>query len=67
MVVEPQGLVGGAGQLTAAATALASGWIYGLWGVEALFFGSAGLMAVLLVLGLWQGVNLMSPAEPPSA
>ena len=62
-----QGLVGGAGQLTAAATALASGWIYGLWGAEALFFGSAGLMAVLLVLGLWQGVSLMSPAEPPSA
>jgi MFS family permease len=56
-----QGLVGAAGQLTAAATALASGWVYGTWGEGTLFGGSAILMTVLLVLGLKQGSSLMGP------
>ncbi len=58
-----QGLIGAAGQLTAAATALGSGWLYGAYGAEVLFGGAAALMAVLLAAGLWQGSELMVPSE----
>ncbi len=61
-----QGLIGAAGQLTAAATALLSGWIYGTWGADILFGGSAALMVVLLSTGLWLGASLMSPPHPPT-
>ena len=61
-----QGLIGAAGQLTAAATALASGWLYGAFGAELLFGSSAVLMAVLLAAGLWQGAQLLIPAEARS-
>jgi len=59
-----QGLIGAAGQLTAAVTAFLSGWVYGAWGAQVLFGYSAALMAVLLTIGLWQGVSLMSPPRP---
>jgi MFS family permease len=59
-----QGLIGAAGQLTAAVTALLSGWIYGTWGAQVLFGGSAALMTVLLAVGLVQGASLMSPPRP---
>ncbi|MBJ21583.1 MAG: MFS transporter [bacterium] len=63
-----QGMIGAAGQLTAAVTALSSGWIYGAWGAGTLFGGSAALMAVLLATGLALGVALMfPPPHPPSA
>ncbi|MEE2663422.1 MAG: MFS transporter [Myxococcota bacterium] len=63
-----QGLIGAAGQLTAAATALGSGWLYGGFGAEVLFGGAAALMAILLAVGLWQGAELLVPAaDPPRA
>lgn len=58
-----QGLIGAAGQLTAAATALGSGWIYGSHGAGVLFGGAAALMTGLLVLGLWQGWELTRPSR----
>lgn len=60
-----QGMIGAAGQLTAAATALASGWVYGAYGADVLFGGAAASMAALLALGLWQGASLMGPPIPP--
>lgn len=57
-----QGLVGAAGQLTAAITALVSGVVYGAWGAEALFGGSAAIMVVLLAVGLYEGASLLRPA-----
>jgi predicted MFS family arabinose efflux permease len=57
-----QGMMGAAGQLTAAATALASGWVYGVYGPEELFTGAGILMAILLAVGLWQGASLMDPS-----
>ena len=60
-----QGMIGAGGQLTAAVTALASGWVYGEWGPGVLFGGSAAVMTLLLALGLWQGAGLMSPPLPP--
>ncbi len=59
-----QGMIGAAGQLTAAATALASGWVYGAFGPDVLFGSAAALMAALLALGLWQGASLMGPPLP---
>jgi hypothetical protein len=59
-------MIGAGGQLTAAVTALLSGWIYGEWGADVLFGGSAALMTLLLALGLWQGASLMSPPPPSS-
>jgi MFS family permease len=58
-----QGLVGAAGQLTAAITALVSGVVYGAWGAEALFGVSAAIMVVLLEVGLYEGASLLRPAE----
>jgi MFS family permease len=62
-----QGMIGAAGQLTAALTALASGWVYGAFGPATLFAGAAALMAVLLLLGLWQGASLLGPPVPVTA
>lgn len=59
-----QGLMGAAGQLTAAVTALLSGWIYGAWGPELLFGVSASAMVVLLAGGLLQGRELLHPKAP---
>lgn len=53
-----QGMIGAAGQLTAAVTAIGSGWVYGTWGADVLFGGAAALMAVLLAAGLSQGAAL---------
>ena len=61
-----QGLIGAAGQLTAAVTALMSGWIYGAWGAQVLFGGSAAMMIILLAAGLWEGAPLMSAPSAPS-
>jgi len=58
-----QGLIGAAGQLTAAATALGSGWLYGEFGAEVLFGGAATCMTVLLAAGLWQGAALLVPVR----
>jgi DHA1 family multidrug resistance protein-like MFS transporter len=56
-----QGLIGAAGQLAAALTALATGWVYGAWGAPTLFVGGAALMTGLLAIGLWQGRELTAP------
>jgi predicted MFS family arabinose efflux permease len=62
-----QGLVGAAGQLTAALTALVSGVVYGAWGPEALFGGGAAIMTVLLAVGLYEGASLLRSADPANA
>ena len=61
-----QGLVGATGQAVAAVTAIGSGTVYQFQGAAVLFSGSAAIMLVLLVAGLWQGRALMAPsvAEP---
>ena len=63
-----QGLVGATGQAVAAVTAIGSGTVYQFLGAATLFGGSAAIMLVLLVAGLWQGRALMAPpsaeAEP---
>lgn len=61
-----QGLVGATGQAVAAVTAIGSGAVYEFQGAAVLFSGSAAIMLVLLVGGLWQGRALMVPpaAEP---
>ena len=62
------GLIGAAGQVTAALTALGSGWLYGAYGAPVLFGGAAALMTLLLVAGLHQGAALIVPAPAhPSA
>jgi MFS family permease len=61
LLASGQGLIGAAGQLTAALTALATGWVYGAWGAPTLFVGGAMLMAGLLLVGLWQGRELTAP------
>jgi MFS family permease len=57
-IASGQGLLGAAGLVTAAATALAAGWIYGAWGALALYSASAALMIVLLAAAWWQGSGL---------
>ena len=59
-----QGMVGAAGQLTAAVAAFGSSWIYAGWGAATLFGGAALVMTFLLALGLWQGASLMRVEEP---
>ena len=59
-----QGLIGAAGQLMAALTALGSGWLYGSYGAASLFGGAAALMAILLAAGLSQGRTLLAPPAP---
>lgn len=62
-IASGQGLLGAAGLVTAALTALAAGWIYGAWGAFALYFASAALMIVLLAAAWWQGAGLRG-AQP---
>lgn len=66
LLASGQGAVGAAGQLTAALTALASGWLYGTYGAETLFLGSAALMLVLLAAGVQQGRSLLQPTPIPT-
>jgi MFS family permease len=61
-----QGLVGAAGQLMAAVTALCSGWLYGTYGPGVLFGGAATLMTLLVVAGVWQGAALLNPVASPA-
>jgi MFS family permease len=56
-----QGLLGATGLATAAATAVAAGWIYGAWGPLVLYTGSAALMVGLLAAAWWQGPELRRP------
>jgi len=58
-----QGLMGATGQLTAALTAVLSGWLYGSYGPALLFGISAAAMTLLLVAGVTQGRALLKPAD----
>ena len=51
----------------AAVTAIGSGTVYQFQGATVLFTGSAAIMLVLLVAGLWQGRTLMAPAAAEPA
>lgn len=62
-----QGLIGAAGQLVAAATALGAGFLYDGWGAETLFTSSALLMVLLLAMGLSAGRQLMRPPAQPES
>jgi MFS family permease len=57
-IASGQGLLGATGLATASVTAIAAGWVYGVWGPLVLYAASAALMVVLLVAAWWQGPEL---------
>ena len=60
-IASGQGLFGATGMLVAAVTASAGGWLYDLSGAAGLWWISASVMIVLILIAWWRGGDLRQP------
>ncbi len=63
-IASGQGLFGAIGMLVAAVAAATGGWLYGLSGASGLWWISAGVMIVFMLIAWWRGGDLQQP--PPA-